>query len=320
MVSGGFRTFLFLLWLTCDISQAAIFGVDKRTPITSRSQGSAYARSTAVAVINTNFEESGLNSIKLATDSMSSILCPDEKFAKDPSLSYACTGFLIGPDLLITAGHCATNIGESRNERGAYCAAFSWLFDYQAGVDFQNIPKKKLFGCKEIVYAIREEEAPFRDFAVIRLDHAVTDRVPLKLSTDLIEGGTPVSMVGYPFGTPAKYSTGARVLVNDLRRDSLITNLDAFEGNSGSPVFNNSGEVIGILVGGTPLESLVNDPVLKCKRYNRCDEDGTNCLLPDTPQRLNTVLEFQATGSIVQKIAPVIPWLEKMSSPLMVEL
>lgn len=320
MNSGGLRTFLFLLWLSCDISHAAIFGLDNRIAITADSQGAGYARSTAVAVIPTNFSESGANSIKLETDSMSSLLCPDQKFASDPSLSYACTGFLIAPDILVTAGHCVSNVGETRHERGGYCEVFSWLFDYRVDVDFENIPKSKLVGCKEIVYAIREEEAPFRDFAIVRLDRAVTDRAPLKLSTDLIEADASVSMVGYPLGTPAKYSTDARVLRNDLRKDFLISNLDAFEGNSGSPVLNKSGKVIGILTGGTPMESLVEDPVLKCKRYNRCNNDGTGCLFPDSPESLKTVLDFQVTGSIVQRIAPVIPWLEQRSSPLMVEL
>jgi hypothetical protein len=240
------------------------------------------------------------------------MICADEKFADDPSLSYACTGFLVAPDILVTAGHCMVNAGESRHQTDTYCQAFSWLFDYRAETDgvtrVKNLDPDRLYACKEVVYAIREERPPFRDFAIVRLNRAVKDRAPLKLSMDRLTLTDTYSMIGYPFGTPAKFSSGARLLLNDLKEQSFITNLDAFEGNSGSPVFNSRDEVVGILVGGTPLEALRPVPGRECKRYNICAEDGTNCLLPDADSGL--IPEFQATGSIVQRIETALPYLD----------
>jgi hypothetical protein len=68
--------------------------------------------------------------------------------------------------------------------------------------------------------------------------------------TGRIGNGTAVHIIGHPSGIPAKYAPGATV------RDNTPTtffraNLDAFGGNSGSPVFDSAThEVEGLLVRG----------------------------------------------------------------------
>ena len=42
-------------------------------------------------------------------------ICPNEKFANSNSVS-ACTGFLIAPDLILTAGHCFESIDDCENK------------------------------------------------------------------------------------------------------------------------------------------------------------------------------------------------------------
>ena len=49
-------------------------------------------------------------------------LCEGERFGDEPSIA-TCTGFLIGEDLLATAGHCMTG--------PATCASSAWVFDYR---------------------------------------------------------------------------------------------------------------------------------------------------------------------------------------------
>lgn len=273
--------------------------------ITPTSSLYSYARSTAVAVLSANFSiESG--KLNLDLDSLSDLVCRDQRFSKDPSLSYACTGFLVAPDLIATAGHCMVNTGESRHETDTYCEAFSWLFDYQSNIlgqfDAANISSSKLYRCKEVIYAINESSSPFRDFALVRLDRPVKDRKPLSLNTNAVISG-PLSMIGYPLGSPAKLSRGASILLNNPARQSFITNLDAFEGNSGSPVFNRKMEVIGILIAGNPFPSLIPDKRTTCERYNVCNEKGENCRVPDTTSA--TQAGFQKNGSEVQRIEPL---------------
>lgn len=272
------------------------------------------ARATAVAVLSANYEISAPGKINLAVDTLSDVLCSEEKFSQDISLAYACTGFLVAPDLLVTAGHCGVNVGETRNQTADYCEAFSWLFDFRANddgkVETKNISSENHYKCKQIIYAVREEGPAYRDFALVQLDRPVKNRTPLKLATTEPKVKDSLFMIGHPLGSPTKLSADAEVLLNDKNRQSLISNLDAFDGNSGSPVFNEKNEVLGILVGGTPGSSLIDDPKgRKCRIYNRCDNEGNNCLQPD--KDTSVFPGFQRTGSEVQKIGPLIELIEK---------
>lgn len=307
------KHFALLLALASLPAQAAIFGPDDRTPVQPNSAAQKLARATAVAVLSAN-EIPGTNgTFSLDTSKLGDMFCKEEKFSQDPSLSYACTGFLVAPDLLVTAGHCAVNTGESHHETQTYCKTFSWLFDYQNGVggaapQLTDIPNDKLYRCRETIYAVKDEKLPFRDFALIRLDRPVVGREPLKLATGGITNDDVLSMIGYPLGTPAKLSRGGRILLNNTERTAFVTSLDAFQGNSGSPVFNKNDEVVGILVSGYPSDSYFKEEGKSCYRYNRCDENGQNCLKPDFD--FTPFPDYQTTGSDVQRIEQVIEMIK----------
>lgn len=296
--------------------QAAVFGVDDRLVITPGAPQEKLGRSTAVAVLSALFtpEDELLKTFEIFPDPLNEVMCIDEKFSNLTSLSYACSGFLVGPDLLVTAGHCMVNTGETKNETEMFCDAYSWLFDYQADVSgkvkTKNIASDKLYHCKQIIYAVKDENAPFRDYAIIQLDRPVTDREPLKLSSEPLAVGAGVEMIGYPLGAPMIYSGNAKVLFDNPERESFITNLDAFDGNSGSAVFNKKGEVVGILIGGTPVMSLLEDTKApnRCSRYNKCDDVGKNCTLDDTA--FIEGWEYNGAGSEVQRIAPLMDLLK----------
>lgn len=285
-------------------AQAALFGADDRVAMTPSSPHREQARATAVAVLSSLIgpSEKKLGTYKLDADSLSGFLCEDERFSKDPSLSYACSGFLVAPDLLVTAGHCMVNTGESRHDTDKYCAAYGWLFDYQASAEghvaLDGIPAENYVKCKEVIYAVRDERAPFRDFALVRLEHPVAGRKPFPMAA--VAKGDSLSMIGYPFGSPQKLSWHGRVKLDDPQRPSFLTTLDAFEGNSGSVVFNARGEAVGILVAGTPSANTVKDIGKQCDRYNRCDENGENCVAPDNDTSLFP--GYQGVGSEVQRI------------------
>jgi V8-like Glu-specific endopeptidase len=307
---------MLILWLAllASPSHAAIFGVDDRIAISPATPAYDLARSTAIAVLSGNQTETSPGKLALDTGSTQDLVCAEERFSKEPYLSWACSGFLVAPDLIATAGHCMVNTGESRHETETYCEAFSWLFDYHQDkngkVQISDIPADKLYGCKQVVYAIKEEKAPYRDFALVQLDRPVTGRTPLKISSSPASEGDPLTMIGYPFGTPAKLSRNAKVLLNDRARESFITNLDAFEGNSGSAVFNSANEVVGILIGGTPSLSFV-DTKNSCQRYNHCLSDGTGCSLPD--KDTSFFPGFQRVGSEVQRIAPILELMKTLA-------
>lgn len=282
-------------------SGAANFGKDDRQMISPWTGNSTVARSTAVAVLNSLIEETSPGKFKLMVENTSSFLCSDEKFYNKPSLPYACSGFLVAPDLLVTAGHCMVNHGETRNETGMYCESYSsWVFDYalnRAGrPQTENIPADNHYKCKQIIYAVSDKN---NDYALIQLDRPVKGRKPLKMVSAPVSSQEFLKMIGHPFGLPSVLSHNARVIEDLPERNYFVTTLDAFEGNSGSGVLNSKNEIVGILIGGTPSANTVDDKVKGCSRHNYCDEKGENCLLPDEKPELKV-------GSDVQRIAPII--------------
>ena len=303
---------MILLASFSQVTLAAVFGVDDRVAVSERSAAFPLARATAVAVLSGLYESSGQDTIKILTDDFSGYICPRERFSRDPSLSYACTGFLIAPDLIVTAGHCMVNVGEERNETETYCQAYAWLFDYyrpaNGEVEINQIPSKNLYRCKQVIYAINEEKQPGRDFAIVQLERPVLDRAPLELAPQSSPLRGDLKMIGYPLGTPAKLAKGGRVLVDDASKQQFTTTLDAFEGNSGSPVLNSRNQVVGILVSGEPIDSFVKDEVNKCEIYNRCRENGLNCL----SQKGQAAADLLKTGSDVQRMAPVLAMLKEL--------
>lgn len=61
-------------------------------------------------------------------------------------------------------------------------------------------------------------------------------------------------MLGHPSGLPMKWTTSAEVKENVEQKDYFKADLDAFSGNSGSPIFSDeTHQVIGMLVEGIPL-------------------------------------------------------------------
>ena len=180
--------------------------------------------------------------------------CSGERFAEQSTLP-TCTGFLVGPDTLVTAGHCITSNFDCSNNK--------WVFGYVKGTE--EIKKKNVFGCKRII-ARNQKSTLFtlKDFAVIQLDRKVEGRTPLKFrKKGRVKIGTNLVVIGHPSGLPLKIADGAKVKRMNTKdaltfpakllkkRYYFTANLDTYGGNSGSPVFNlKTGVVEGILVQG----------------------------------------------------------------------
>ena len=181
-------------------------------------------------------------------------LCEDEKFSDQIALGN-CSGFLIGPKTLVTAGHCMNSLKE--------CSDNKWVFGYKEGV--VDFTQDQVYSCAKIVkqkYIYSKTEVS--DYAVIELDREVKNTKPLKFRRlGLTPLHTALVVVGHPMGLPMKATDGGEVnLMNDVERENIIqsfflkrnyftANLDAYAGNSGSPVFNKkTKKVEGILIQG----------------------------------------------------------------------
>lgn len=282
-----------------------IYGEDNRLDISEvrNAQVRTVAKSVAARVQNGMFmvddNKFSFDVAPKLSDPWGAMVCEDEKFASQPTIS-DCSGFLVGEDLMVTAGHCVVDYpGEFRNEVSAGCADYSWMFDYKSEngeVQTSDLDVENLYSCKEVIYGVMNDS---QDFALIKLDRKVTDRQPLKMrARGKVSANQEIFVVGYPSGLPIKYAGGARVFDNN-EADYFSTNLDSFGGNSGSPVFNaDTYEVEGILVRGKTDYVIGEKDGQACRRVNHCAKGQGDCLIEDEDidgehvNRVNKILSY----------------------------
>lgn len=265
--------FFLTLSVTCfssDNSTNIIYGVDNRIELfegISRDQSFG----TAVAGMIETKKLIGTGSgfmLPPATLSSELGVCEDERF-KDQPTSMLCTGFLVSPNLIVTAGHCVSD--QSR------CEDVSFVFDYKLKENTLRadimVPKKNVYRCSRVVEAKHTFGFGSQDYALVEIDRVVEDVVPLAIRTEgIVKNDDPLVVIGHPSGLPLKVSSGAKVIHNEPFLNYFISNLDTYGGNSGSPVFNDkTGIVEGILVRGNKDYILDSDG--SCRRSNSVPDD-----------------------------------------------
>jgi V8-like Glu-specific endopeptidase len=192
-------------------------------------------------------------------------VCADERFAKQLSPA-KCTGVLVGEDLLLTAGHCIEDAKD--------CKKYRWVFDVKetptGGIE-KKFHQSLVFKCKKIVK--RDYDFGKKvDFSLIQLDKKVSGRAPVKFRQNgNMSDAADLFIIGHPSGLPLKVANNSRPIDN-THENYFIADLDAFEGNSGSPVIDRStGLLEGILVAGSRDYYL--DPINQCQRYFKCEDN-----------------------------------------------
>lgn len=171
-------------------------------------------------------------------------LCEDQRFRDQPDVS-DCSATLIDDDLVLTAGHC---MGSQRR-----CESLRYVFGayFDAEGQLSTITTDDVYSCQRLVQTIPDGDL---DHAIVQLDRPVTGArgpAPVKLLDEPMATGSAVTLIGFPSGLPAKIANNGAVV--DPREDDLDffeATVDAFGGNSGSGVFDESGALVGILVRG----------------------------------------------------------------------
>ncbi|CAN5478530.1 hypothetical protein BH09SUM1_BH09SUM1_10110 [soil metagenome] len=193
-------------------------------------------------------------------------LCSDEPFRGQYQLGN-CTGFLVGDDLLLTAGHCIENSTD--------CSTGAYVFDFQmqnaSTQPATTVTADKVYFCTGIV---SQALAGDSDYALVRLDRKVTDRTPLDIRrTGAAAVGSGLVLVGHPDVIPTKVAGGAVVKANSSGLHYFQANTDSYGGNSGSPVVNTTDySVEGILVrGATDFRTRSGS---NCVESNRVPDTG----------------------------------------------
>lgn len=231
-----------LLGSPAQAADKGIYGQDDRRDIFEAAPAYQRLARSVAAVMNGDLKpENGFVKLEMIDFKTSYNLCDSERFGDQPAES-VCTASLVGPDLMLTAGHCVPS--------PAACSRKKFVFGYEMGAngEWPSLqPESNVYSCAGIVASSTDGTV---DYAVVRLDRPVTGREPLELDrSGPPAAGDGVFVIGTPMGLPLKVADNAHV--RTVGADSFISDLDTFVGNSGSPVFSaRTGRIAGILIGG----------------------------------------------------------------------
>ncbi len=249
-----------------QVDGQVIYGADDRIDLyqTENAKLKSMADSTVALMQASSVKSEGAVS-RLVTEpyGTGNGLCKEEPFYDQVTAAF-CSGSLVAPDIIMTAGHCVTS--ESA------CTGTKFVFGFavkEKGKMPLTVATTDVYGCKKLLG--REQVNDGADWALIKLDRPVTGHAVLKLNlAGTIANKTPIVVIGHPAGLPTKIAGGSEV--RDASKNGYFTaNLDTYGGNSGSAVFNaKTGLVEGILVRGE------NDYVYRggCRVSQVCTNEG----------------------------------------------
>ena len=187
-------------------------------------------------------------------------VCQSEPYRTQP-VPAECSGVLVGPDTIATAGHCMS---------GNACSRLRFVFGFRldgANNVRSHVDADDVYRCSRVIAS----STGSADYALVQLDRAVNGHDWLEVrSSGKVANNASLVLMGHPYGMPLKIAAGATVRQNSASA-WFGANLDSYSGNSGSPVINTSTlDVEGILVRGN------NDFVYRngCYTSNVCPNTG----------------------------------------------
>jgi V8-like Glu-specific endopeptidase len=244
---------------------AVVYGEDSVSEVlpTTSPQIRQWADLTAIMITKDHMTAVSANLYTAAPKTLGEFfhLCAGEKDANTIAPG-DCSGLLIGPDLILTAGHCVPSPEE--------CANQYWVFNYHTSKT--EIETADVYQCREIVER-KFDSLTKSDFSLIRLDRANprSETVEMDLTRTGTQNGDKLLVLGYPGGRPLRQATG--IVRSTIDSVFLVASTDTYSGNSGSPVFNTrTNKLVGVLVRGE--RDYVYDSVRACAYTNVCTETG----------------------------------------------
>lgn len=224
-------------------TQKAIYGEDGRQEVRDSSpEVQALASSVAALFLRRDVREQG-GRYQVIARPMGEVfqLAEGERFAAQPS-GASGTAWVIDEHHMVTAGHCVPREGAAE-----LVCVFGFAIDETGGAPEWFDADQVAFP-SAVLSARPQGEEDDGDWAVLRFEEALV-APPLRVRGREVEVGEEVWMIGCPCGIPLKYAPGGLV-TRHKNDDRFHATLDAFAGNSGSPVFDEYHEVVGILVRG----------------------------------------------------------------------
>ncbi|NUN05500.1 MAG: trypsin-like peptidase domain-containing protein [Bdellovibrio sp.] len=158
-------------------------------------------------------------------------------WSSQPSLGF-CSGILVAEDMVLTAGHCVA--------QADICSKMQVVANYDTS---RLVTAMVSVSCKEVYKVKNDIGGQGLDYALLKLEKSMGFQ-PLKIAQTASVVNEKIYTLGYPLGSFKKKARGkVRQIVEG--KGTYVASLDAFEGNSGSPVFSEkTHELIGVVSGG----------------------------------------------------------------------
>lgn len=175
-------------------------------------------------------------------------------FSGQKTLSF-CSGALVSENLVLTAGHCINNNSADPHYFDKVYVVFGWRQTGQGEYDLTFSPDQVYEVERILAHKLDGSMGnmdSYRDYALISLKKRVSGRTPLTIERSHGEGlgvGANVFASGYPMGMSVKITDPADASIQAIGRNGYATDLDAFGGSSGGPVFDSdTRRICGVVI------------------------------------------------------------------------
>jgi hypothetical protein len=137
-----------------------IYGKDNRNDVVESRDSVLVelSKSTAAMIDLENLKDISGEEIVISSRTLKQNgICAKERFSQQISAAN-CSGFLVAPNILVTAGHCIKSNFD--------CTSFKWVFDYKVDHSEQRevtVPKTSVYSCKKIIsrsLVLRRQQPP----------------------------------------------------------------------------------------------------------------------------------------------------------------
>ena len=159
------------------LRQKSLYGVDNRIEVMDIPQLEQRNHAEAVAAL---FEADkiadngdGTSTLETTEYGKTYNLCAGQKFLTQPIGAF-CTGFLVAPDLMATAGHCIKDVSDTDQIR--------FVFNYRLHDDGKPVTVVKNADIYRVASVVgKKEENNGADWALVRIDRPATNYQHLRV-------------------------------------------------------------------------------------------------------------------------------------------
>src|SRR5918994_1838889 len=194
--------------------QKVIYGVDDRQDVFQITDQAILNDADSVVILCDQGEVvdngNGTSTLQTQNFGTSRNLCATEPFRDQPTTGL-CSGFLVAPDIIATAGHCvdASNVTTRR-----------FVFGYRMRKTNGAPTARTVINNTEIYRGVniigRQLISNGADWALVRIDRPVTNHRVVRIRRGgQIENDEDLHVIGHPVGLPTKVAGGTEVRDNN---------------------------------------------------------------------------------------------------------